>query len=195
MSAPPDPASFTFEPLFAVLGAAAAVIYARAARIHRPGGWRIASFAAGIALIVLSVNSPLETLAVHYLLMAHLAQNALMADIAPLLVLLGLNQAMWEAAEARFPVIERVIAAWPLLLMLWLAAWYGVHFAPAYQYALRHPVWLNGEHLVLVVAGFLFWAPVVRSRWWDRSRCQLADRRQPPRRARFRVPGDADAPR
>jgi len=137
MSAPPDPASFTFEPLFAVLGAAAAVIYARAARIHRPGGWRIASFAAGIALIVLSVNSPLETLAVHYLLMAHLAQNALMADIAPLLVLLGLNQAMWEAAEARFPVIERVIAAWPLLLMLWLAAWYGVHFAPAYQYALR----------------------------------------------------------
>jgi cytochrome c oxidase assembly factor CtaG len=169
MSAPPDPASFTFEPLFAVLGAAAAVIYARAARIHRPGGWRIASFAAGIALIVLSVNSPLETLAVHYLLMAHLAQNALMADIAPLLVLLGLNQAMWEAAEARFPVIERVIAAWPLLLMLWLAAWYGVHFAPAYQYALRHPVWLNGEHLVLVVAGFLFWAPVVRSRWWDRS--------------------------
>ena len=91
-----------------MLGAAAAVIYARAARIHRPGGWRIASFAAGIALIVLSVNSPLETLAVHYLLMAHLAQNALMADIAPLLVLLGLNQAMWEAAEARF---ARAVAA------------------------------------------------------------------------------------
>jgi len=78
MSAPPDPSSFTFEPLFALLGLVATVVYVRAARIHRPGGWRIASFAAGIALIVLSVNSPLETLAVHYLLMAHLAQNALM---------------------------------------------------------------------------------------------------------------------
>ena len=169
MSAPPDPASFTFEPLFAALGLVATVVYVRAARIHRPGGLRIASFGAGIALIVLSVNSPLETLAVHYLLMAHLAQNALMADVAPLLVLLGLNRSMWEAAEARFPVIERVIGVFPLLLMLWLAAWYGVHFAPAYQYALRHPAWLNAEHLVLVVAGFLFWAPVVRSRWWDRS--------------------------
>ena len=114
MSAPPDPSSFTFEPLFAVLGLVATVVYVSAARIHRPGGWRIASFAVGIALIVLSVNSPLETLAVHYLLMAHLAQNALMADIAPLLVLLGLNRSMWEAAEARFPVIERVIAAFPL---------------------------------------------------------------------------------
>jgi cytochrome c oxidase assembly factor CtaG len=169
VSAPPDPASFTFEPLFAAIGLAMAVVYVGAARVHRPGGWRIASFTAGVALIVLSVNSPLETLAVHYLLMAHLAQNALMADVAPLLVLLGLNRAMWEAAEARFPVIARVVGAVPLLLLIWLAAWYGVHFGPTYQYALRHPLWLNVEHLVLVAAGFLFWAPVVRSRWWDRS--------------------------
>ena len=169
MSAPPDPSSFTFEPLFAVLGLVATVVYVSAARIHRPGGWRIASFAVGIALIVLSVNSPLETLAVHYLLMAHLAQNALMADIAPLLVLLGLNRSMWEAAEARFPVIERVIAAFPLLLMLWLAAWYGVHFAPAYQYALRHPAWLNAEHLVLVDARLPGRRWCGRSFRWDRS--------------------------
>lgn len=169
MSYAPSPSSFTFEPLFAVLGVAATVVYVRAARRHAAEGLRMASFGAGIALIVLSVNSPLETLAVHYLLMAHLAQNALMADIAPLLVLLGLNQSMWEAAEARFPVIGRVIGAMPVLLMLWLAAWYGVHLAPVYDYALRHPAWLNAEHLVLVVAGFLFWAPVVRSRWWIRS--------------------------
>ena len=38
MSAPPDPSSFTFEPLFAVLGLVATVVYVRAARIHRPGG-------------------------------------------------------------------------------------------------------------------------------------------------------------
>ena len=42
MSAPPAPASSTFEPLFAVLGLVATVVYVRAARIHRPGGLRIA---------------------------------------------------------------------------------------------------------------------------------------------------------
>lgn len=169
MTNSPDPGSFTFEPLFAVLGLLGIAVYARAARVSPPGALRAASFVTGTVLIVGSVNSPLETLAVHYLLMAHLAQNALMADIAPLLVLLGLSRPMWEAAEARAPFLARALDAMPLLLLLWLAAWYGVHLATPYQYALRHPVWLNVEHLVLVVAGFLFWAPVVRSRWWARS--------------------------
>lgn len=169
MTAPPDPSAFTFEPLFAVLGIAAAIVYARSARTHRPGPLRIASFVTGILLIALSVNSPLETLAVHYLLLAHLIQNALMADVAPPLVMLGLNGAMWEQLEAAVPLVRRALSSFVLALPVWLAAWYGVHFAPVYEYALHHPLLLNVEHAVLLVAGFWFWAPVVRARWWTRS--------------------------
>ncbi len=169
MSSAPDPASFTFEPLFVVLAAGAAVAYVRAARVHHPGPLRIASFTAGIVLIAGSVNSPLETLAVHYLLLAHLVQNALLADVAPPLLMLGLNGAMWEALDRAVPLVPRACTNLVPALAFWLAAWYGVHFAPVYEYAVQHPIALNVEHLVLLAAGLWFWAPVVRSRWWSRS--------------------------
>ena len=54
----PGPTSLTFEPLFAATGAVAAVIYARAARRHHPGALRVASFTAGLLLIVVALNSP-----------------------------------------------------------------------------------------------------------------------------------------
>jgi hypothetical protein len=50
-----SPYSFSFEPLFLALGLAAAVLYARA----RPHGWRPWAFAAGVALVVVPLNSPL----------------------------------------------------------------------------------------------------------------------------------------
>ncbi len=80
------PYAFGWEPLFLALAVAAAVVYWRAARRDSPGGWRVASFAAGLLLIAASLNSPLENLAAHYLLLMHLLQNALIADVAPLLV-------------------------------------------------------------------------------------------------------------
>src|SRR5262249_32661999 len=76
------PTAFVFEPLFLALAAAAAVLYWRAARRDPPSGWRLASFAAGLLLIAASLNSPLENLAAHYLLLVHLLQNALIADVA-----------------------------------------------------------------------------------------------------------------
>ncbi|HEY8107107.1 MAG TPA: cytochrome c oxidase assembly protein, partial [Gaiellaceae bacterium] len=77
--------AFSFEPLFLVLSAAAAVLYWRAARAESPPAWRIAAFASGIFLIAASLNSPLETIASQYLLLMHLLQNGLIADLAPLL--------------------------------------------------------------------------------------------------------------
>ena len=165
-----DPLSFTFEPLFAVLAAAGLLVYARAARRYRPGGIRIASFVTGMLLIAASVNSPLETLAIHYWVLAHLVQNALLADLAPPLVMLGLNREMWEALDRRLPRLMRFTSHLGLALLFWLGTWYFIHLASVYEYALRHPQWLNLEHLVLMFAGFMFWAPVVRARWWeDRS--------------------------
>ena len=82
--------SFTFEYAFLGLAAAAAGAYAWAARHGRPPRWRIAVFATGLVLIAASLNSPLETIAAKRLLLIHLLQNALIADLAPPLILLGL---------------------------------------------------------------------------------------------------------
>ncbi|HKG44119.1 MAG TPA: cytochrome c oxidase assembly protein, partial [Gaiellaceae bacterium] len=86
--------SFSFEPLFLVLSAAAVYGYVRLARrLGPPSRGRAALFGLGIALVAVSLNSPLETLAVHYLLVVHLLQNVMVADWAPPLLVLGLTPA------------------------------------------------------------------------------------------------------
>jgi cytochrome c oxidase assembly factor CtaG len=148
---------FTFEPVFLVLAAVAAILYLRAARREHPGWGRIAVFFLGLALSTVPVNSPLETLSAHYLLLAHLLQNALIADWGPPLLILGLTPAMRRGVAAAcgrpLELITRPVVALPL----WLLIWYGVHLAPFYDWALRDGWPLTLEHLLLVVAGLVFW--------------------------------------
>ena len=116
MSAPPA-SSFTFEPLFAVAAAVALAAYLRSARRAAVPGWRRASFGAGAVLIAAAVNSPLETIAVHYLLMGHLVQNAVIADIAPPLLLLGLTPEMGAGILRRLGpagALAHAGLSWPL---------------------------------------------------------------------------------
>ncbi len=80
-----SPTDFSFEPLFLGLPATAAALYAWTVRHGRPPAWRVSSFGAGLVLVAAPLNSPLETIAAHRLLLVHLLQNALIADIAPLL--------------------------------------------------------------------------------------------------------------
>ena len=152
--------AFSFEPLFLALAVLAAAFYWRAARTDRPATWRVAAFASGLFLIAASLNSPLETIASHYLLLMHLLQNALIADVAPLLVVLGLTPRMREKLGRRGP--GRLRARW--ILPIWLGAWYLTHLAPFYDWALRTGWGLNIEHAILIAAGLLFWWPIVSGR-------------------------------
>ena len=151
---------FSFEWLFLGLAVAAAALYARAARRDRPGGWRVASMTLGLLLIAASLNSPLETIAAHRLLLVHLLQNALIADVAPLLVLLGLTPAMRAAIDRRGGRFIRARYALPA----WLLAWYGTHIAGFYDWALDTGWALNVEHAVLILGGLVFWWPLVAGR-------------------------------
>jgi cytochrome c oxidase assembly factor CtaG len=155
-----SPYAFGFEPLFAVLAVAAAVLYWRAARSDPPSRWRLVSFVAGLFLLAASLNSPLENLSAHYLLLMHLLQNALIADVAPLLVLLGLTPVM-RAALNRHGA-DRLRPQW--ILPVWLGAWYLTHLAPFYNWALRTGWGLNLEHAILIAVGLLFWWPIVSGR-------------------------------
>jgi len=159
---PPASYSFSFEPLFLVLAAAAAYGYVRLARsVERPSRARATVFALGLVLIAFSLNSPLETIAVHYLLVIHLLQNVMIADWAPPLLIIGLTRTMRAAIARRggrtFAVLTRPKVALPV----WLVGWYGIHLALLYDFALRHAWTLNIEHLLLIAIGFLFWWPVL----------------------------------
>jgi cytochrome c oxidase assembly factor CtaG len=152
--------AFSFEPLFLALAVPAAALYLRAARADPPPAWRVVAFASGLFLIAASLNSPLETIASRYLLLMHLLQNALIADVAPLLVVLGLTPRMREAVGRLGP--GRLHPRW--ILPLWLGAWYLTHLAPFYNWALRTGWGLNIEHAILIAAGLLFWWPIVSGR-------------------------------
>jgi putative membrane protein len=142
------------------LSAAAVYGYARLARTEHPPRGRVVLFGLGIALVAVPLNSPLETIAVHYLLVVHLLQNVMIADWAPPLLILGLTAAM-RSRVARAGGRPLELATRPALaLPLWLVVWYGVHLPAFYDYALRHPWLLNVEHALLLGAGLLFWWPV-----------------------------------
>jgi cytochrome c oxidase assembly factor CtaG len=152
------PYAFSFEPLFLVLGVLALVAYVRA----RPGPWwRVVLFGVGLALVVVPVNSPLETIATERLLLVHLLQNVMLSDWAPPLLILGLTPAM-RASLARiggrpFAALTRPVVSLPV----WLVGWYAIHWGVFYDFALRHPAALNVEHLILLSIGLLFWWPLL----------------------------------
>lgn len=155
----PEPTSTSFEPVFLALTALATLAYARAARTHRPGTLRVAVFALGLFLLAAPLNSPLETLSAHYLLLAHLAQNAIVADWAPLLLVLGLTPEMRAALARRGGRTFALVTRPALSLPLWLAGWYGVHLPPFYEWALRSGWGLQVEHGILLAVGLVFWWP------------------------------------
>ncbi len=159
----PSPGSFTFEPVFAAVAAVAAVTYARAARGRAVPAWRKAVFLAGLILVVLPLNSPLETLAAHYLLLAHLLQNAVIADWAPPLLIIGLTAEMRSAIERRGGRAMTAVTTPLVALGVWLVGWYGIHLAAVYDAVLRHPAFLSVEHAALVAIGLIFWWPVFGS--------------------------------
>jgi cytochrome c oxidase assembly factor CtaG len=105
-----------------------------------------------LALILAAFATPLERLALHDFLWAHLLQNVVLAEWAPALLVLALPAAIARRVRVR-----------PLLVLpLWLATYFTWHLPWLYDLALRHPSsLLRFEHLTYLVAGCLLWWPIV----------------------------------
>jgi cytochrome c oxidase assembly factor CtaG len=143
-----------------VLAPALAVGLAVAARgdpVSRP---RLAAGALGVVLVFAAFFTQLEPLANHTFLWAHLLQNVVLAEWAPVLLVLAIPRRVAERA-ARFPLFRPFVA-----LPLWLVAYYTWHLPLIYDAALRRPhSLLHLEHLTYLLAGICVWWPVVHGRY------------------------------
>jgi putative membrane protein len=120
---------------------------------------RALCFAGALALLALAFWSPIHHLGLHYLLSAHLLQNVILAEWAPLLAVLGISPAMAVAA-ARWRV-WRALTHPAVALPLWLVSYYTWHVPAVYQAALRHQSsLLHLEHACYFATGVLFWWPL-----------------------------------
>ena len=175
-----------------------------ALRVRRsPGlvaGWRQASFAGGIAVLLVAVCSPLGGVAQQGLLSAHMLQHTLIGAVAPLLLLLGMPRAFLEpllspAWRRRLERVQHPVVAFPLWVVgtiVWLLP--AVH----HQVLESPPLWILQQASFLAL-GLVLWAPVVESlpapHWFSTGlEVRLHGRRlgrRPLDRQRLLVLGDA----
>jgi cytochrome c oxidase assembly factor CtaG len=148
-----DPYAWSWNPEALTIVAAFSVGYVWVVRRFPTQPWRVACFAGAMALVLAVSITPVETIALGYLLSVHLIQNVVLAEWAPLLFVLGIPAAL----AARFRPVPPLAA-----LALWVVN-YGVWHLPwVYDAALRHQhTLLHLEHALYFGTGVLLWWPIV----------------------------------
>src|SRR5262245_53965279 len=136
--------------------------WARRSALANPiPAWRPASFFAGLTSALLAVASPIGT-GDERLLTFHMVQHLLLMTVAPPLIFLGEPvSTLWHHAITR-PRRPRATIS---LAVYWIpatATLIGWHIPAAFAVALRSPTWHAVEQASFLVAGLLFWWPVVR---------------------------------
>ena len=156
-----DPYAWSWNPEALVLVPLLAAAYLLAVRRYPAPPWRIACFLGAMALLLAVTVTPLETLALRYLLTMHLLQNVVLAEWAPLLAVLGLPPAL-AAALAR-PRAVHALTHPAVALPLWLASYMLWHLPWLYDAALRNPhTLLHLEHALYFATGVALWWSVVQ---------------------------------
>ncbi len=122
-------------------------------------GWRLASWCGGILALLVALISPVDRLG-EQLASIHMVQHLLVADVAAILLTLGLTRWILRPATRRIHRIER--AAGPFA-----SPWFGVvayvgamwlwHVPALYDAALRHAFVHTLEHVSFGAAGLLYW--------------------------------------
>jgi putative membrane protein len=171
-------ASWQAPPAVLVAAALAVVLFVQAfvrLRRRRPehAPWsRALLFAAGVALLVLPLVSPLDEAGDERLLSAHMLQHVSIGDAAPALLVVAvrgpllfflLPPAVLRPLAALRP-LRAVLSALLLPLVslgLWAAAILVWHVPSVYDYAAAHPAVHDLQHLTFVATGLLVWTQLV----------------------------------
>jgi len=156
-----DPYAWSWNPEALALIPLMTAGYVLALRRFPAPRWRIACFAVAMALLLAVTITPLETIAVGYLLVIHLLQNVVLAEWAPLLVVLALPPLL--AARLARPRLVRMFTHPAVALPAWLANYMLWHLPWLYDTALRHPhSLLHLEHALYFATGIAMWWSVVQ---------------------------------
>jgi cytochrome c oxidase assembly factor CtaG len=170
--------TWTGDPLLWIAVAAATVAYLAAVRFvnrHHPNnpvpGWRTAAWLGGVAVIALALLSAVDAYA-DSLFSVHMIQHLLLAMVAPPLLALGapVTLALRVAPltvrrGVLLPLLHSRLVktvSWPPLgWAVFAAVMWATHFSPLFNAALENQTLHSAEHLLYLVAGVLFWWPVI----------------------------------
>jgi putative membrane protein len=122
---------------------------------------QLGCYVAAMVLLAIAFWTPLHHLGLHYLLTAHLLQNVILAEWAPLLAVLGVSTPMASALARRSG--WRIATLPAVALPLWLVNYFTWHIPFVYEAALRQQTWLiHIEHACYFATGILMWWPLVQ---------------------------------
>ena len=117
-------------------------------------------FAAGLTVLWLALETPLDSIGDRYSQSAHMFQHVLLGVVAPPLLLLGLSRSMAGALLGPIPglraVLEPVQAQ--LLAGAVMVLW---HVPAAYNLTLANQGVHIFEHVTFIAAGTVFWWPML----------------------------------
>ncbi|MFL5861957.1 MAG: cytochrome c oxidase assembly protein [Solirubrobacteraceae bacterium] len=158
--------AWTFEPSVLIGVAALALLYAlgwrrgrAAGSTHGPGYGRLVLFSLGLLTILAALVSPIDSLGDQLMLM-HMLQHIMLLDLAPILLILGLNKVLLRPVTRRVRTVERRAGffAHPAFAVLAYAGFMWAWHIPAmYDAALRNSTVHALEHVCFAAAGTLYW--------------------------------------
>jgi cytochrome c oxidase assembly factor CtaG len=114
-----------------------------------------------VLLLLVSWVSPLQTLASHYLLTAHLLQITLVMGFVPPLLLIGLPAQGWSRLPGRLVRLGRPFVHPVSGILAINIAFFGWHLTGAYEASLGNAELYAAQQLSLLLASVLFWWPIV----------------------------------
>jgi cytochrome c oxidase assembly factor CtaG len=132
--------------------------------------WRLACFGLGIGVILMALVTPVAQIGGE-LILAHMAQHILMADLGALLLVLGVTGPLLQPVLAT-PVAHRLrVLTHPVVAFsLWAVDLFAWHSPALYQAALTHQ-WVHAlQHSCFVFFGFTMWlallGPLPQPNWF-----------------------------
>jgi cytochrome c oxidase assembly factor CtaG len=154
----------SFDPALAaslIVVVAIVTASARATRREGRGSWRRAAGWTATLLLVAAWISPLQTMASHYLLTAHLLQITLVMGVIPPLLLLALPAESTLAIPSGLRRLGRALVH-PVCGMLAInLAFFGWHMTGAYDASLRNQELYAVQQITLLAGSVLFWWSIV----------------------------------